>query len=138
MPGLASLSLINMKKTGFRIRIFFCETLEKAIETCIKPIFGILRKLFHTIKAEENADDPTSSPPPPARAAPAPRVLSDADDPAVAAEEDSNLPVPQVKVGPNGEIILDESSTLLETTAAKKAKEDLTNSPVVIENSSRY
>ena len=53
-------------------------------------------------------------------------------------EEEDAVPVPQVKVGINGEIILDESSTMLETTAAKKAKTDLTNSPIVVENASKF
>lgn len=54
-----------------------------------------------------------------------------------AEEEDNAMPVPQVKVGPNGEIILDEASTLVETTQAKQAKHDLQNSPVVFENANR-
>jgi hypothetical protein len=52
--------------------------------------------------------------------------------------EDDSLPVPQVKVGINGEIILDESTTLLETTANKRAKEDLSSIPLVVENSSKF
>eukprot|EP00092_Neocalanus_flemingeri_P040786 GFUD01044402.1.p1 GENE.GFUD01044402.1~~GFUD01044402.1.p1 ORF type:complete len:880 (+),score=305.46 GFUD01044402.1:604-3243(+) len=48
--------------------------------------------------------------------------------------EDDALPVPQVKVGLNGEIILDESSLQLETTEQKKAKDLLQQSPVVFEN----
>ncbi len=41
------------------------------------------------------------------------------------------MPVPQVKVGPDGSIIVDDSSTLIETTAAKKAKEDLLKTQLV-------
>jgi len=52
-------------------------------------------------------------------------------------EEDNAMPVPQVKVGPNGEIILDEASTLVETTQAKEAKQVLQNSPLVFENANR-
>merc|ERR1719318_1397627 len=48
--------------------------------------------------------------------------------------EEEALPVPQVKVGLNGEIILDESSLQLETTEQKKAKDLLQKSPVVFEN----
>ena len=44
------------------------------------------------------------------------------------------MPVPQVKVGPNGEIVVDEESTIIETSAAKRAKEDLLKSPLVFEN----
>jgi len=47
--------------------------------------------------------------------------------------EETN-PVPQVKVAPDGSIIIDEASTLIETTAAKKAKEDLLKSPLVFES----
>jgi len=50
---------------------------------------------------------------------------------AVAMEE--SIPVPRVKVGPNGEIILDETSLHLETNDQKKAKEVLQKSPVVFE-----
>jgi len=49
----------------------------------------------------------------------------------VAMEE--SIPVPQVKVGLNGEIILDETSLHLETNDQKKAKEVLQKSPVVFE-----
>jgi hypothetical protein len=41
------------------------------------------------------------------------------------------MPVPQVKVGPDGSIIIDESTTFIETTASKKAKEDFMRSPLV-------
>ena len=50
---------------------------------------------------------------------------------------DEALPVPQVKVGADGSIILDEASTMIETTAAKKAKEDLLKSPLVFENANQ-
>ena len=62
----------------------------------------------------------------------------DADPSNLHTDEEESLPVPQVKVGVNGEIILDESSTMLETTAARKAKEDLSNTPVVVENSNKF
>jgi len=81
----------------------------------------VVQHLTQPEQVEEKTDDPVP-PSPPAEAA---------------EDEDSNLPVPQVKVGINGEIIIDESSTLLETTASKRAKEDLTNSPVVVENANR-
>lgn len=48
--------------------------------------------------------------------------------------EDEAIAVPQVKVGLNGEIILDESSLQLETTEQKKAKDFLQQSPVVFES----
>merc|ERR1719369_575534 len=48
--------------------------------------------------------------------------------------EEESIPVPQVKVGPNGEIILDEKSLQLETNDQKKAKDLLQNSPVVFES----
>ena len=40
----------------------------------------------------------------------------------------------QVKVGANGEIILDEESTTVESTATKRARADLSNSPAVVES----
>ena len=59
------------------------------------------------------------------------------EEPDLEQEEDSALPVPQVKVGVDGEIIIDESSTMVETTASKRAKTDLMNSPLVVENSNK-
>ena len=45
------------------------------------------------------------------------------------------MPCPQVKVGINGEIILDDLSLVVETTDAKKAKDFLSSAPVaVVEN----
>lgn len=42
--------------------------------------------------------------------------------------------MPQVKIGLNGEIILDEKSLVIETTGAKKSREDLQNSVPVFED----
>lgn len=47
--------------------------------------------------------------------------------------ESDGMPVPQVKIGPDGRIVLDEQSLVIETTAAKK---DLSSSPAVYERSS--
>jgi len=47
-------------------------------------------------------------------------------------EPGDGVPCPQVKLGANGEIILDDTSLVLETTDAKKAKDFLDNSPVAI------
>ncbi len=52
-------------------------------------------------------------------------------------DEEDKMPVPQVKVGPNGEMIIDEESTVIETTAARKAKEDLLKAPLVFENANQ-
>lgn len=64
-------------------------------------------------------------------------TTSDADAAAAAAaaveEEDNVMPVPQVKIGPDGNIILDERSLVIETTASKT---NLGNSPAVYEHSS--
>ena len=51
-------------------------------------------------------------------------------------EEDRSeaIPVPQVKVGVNGEIIVDEASLQVETTQAKEAKIMMKNSTLVFEN----
>lgn len=48
-------------------------------------------------------------------------------------EEDIAMPVPQVKVGPDGQIILDEKSLVIETTGVKKGREDLANSAVIVD-----
>ncbi|TRY74874.1 hypothetical protein TCAL_07132 [Tigriopus californicus] len=71
--------------------------------------------------AASATDEPQATPP----------AVEDLDEP------DEDMPVPQVKVGPNGEIILDDESTLIETSAAKKAKEDLLKSPLVFENANQ-
>ncbi|PSN53895.1 hypothetical protein C0J52_02440 [Blattella germanica] len=47
--------------------------------------------------------------------------------------EDVAMPVPQVKVGPDGQIILDEKSLVIETTGTKKSREDLANSAVIVD-----
>ena len=52
-------------------------------------------------------------------------------------EEEDAMPAPQVKVGPDGSIIIDETSTVIDTTAAKQAKIDLLNSPLVFESSNK-
>ena len=44
------------------------------------------------------------------------------------------IPVPQVKVGANGEIIIDEASLQVETTQVKEAKEQMKNTSLVFEN----
>jgi len=85
-------------------------------------------------KNDETVDDPT---------APGKREASvEAEAPVQPAvtskpspeKEDAAISVPQVKVGPNGEIILDESSLQVETTDQKKAKILLSDAPVVVEN----
>jgi len=48
-------------------------------------------------------------------------------------EEDAT-PAPQVKVGADGNIILDEASLMIETTTTKKAKNDLITAPLVFES----
>lgn len=70
----------------------------------------------------ENVNDPST---------PTKEKGTDEDD------DDDKMPVPQVKVGPNGELIIDEESTLIETTAAKKAKENLLKSPLVFESANQ-
>ena len=50
-------------------------------------------------------------------------------------EENEAPPVPQVKIGPDGALIIDETSTVIDTTAAKKAKEDLLKTPLIFESS---
>lgn len=59
-------------------------------------------------------------------------------EPKVKAENtDSNqeaMPVPQLKLGPNGEIILDEKSLVIETTGDKEAREMLANSDIIYDD----
>lgn len=44
------------------------------------------------------------------------------------------MPVPQLKLGANGEIVLDEKSLVIETTTDKEAREILANTDVVIDD----
>lgn len=43
-------------------------------------------------------------------------------------------PVPQLKLGPNGEIVLDEKSLVIETTGDKEARETLANADIVYDD----
>ncbi|XP_026271783.1 uncharacterized protein LOC113201975 isoform X2 [Frankliniella occidentalis] len=52
--------------------------------------------------------------------------------------EEIAMPVPQVKVGADGSLILDEQSLVIETTGTKKSREDLERSEVVVETGSSY
>lgn len=47
---------------------------------------------------------------------------------------EQNMPVPQLKLGPNGEIVLDEKSLIIETTGDKEAREALANSDVIYDD----
>lgn len=44
------------------------------------------------------------------------------------------MPVPQLKLGPNGEIILDEKSLVIETTGDKEARATLANAEIVYDD----
>ncbi|KAH1006331.1 transcription factor TFIIIB component B'' homolog [Dendroctonus ponderosae] len=64
------------------------------------------------------------------------QVKSEAvDDPAAPEAEEnepeSSLPVPQIKIGPSGEIILDEQSVVMENTQVAKQKEQIQKSKIV-------
>lgn len=48
-------------------------------------------------------------------------------------DEPVAMPVPQVKVGPDGQLIIDEQSLVIEQTGTKKGREALANSNVVID-----
>ncbi|KAJ1524139.1 hypothetical protein ONE63_010669 [Megalurothrips usitatus] len=52
--------------------------------------------------------------------------------------EETAMPVPQVKVGPDGNLILDEQSLVIETTGTKKSREELEKSEVVVDTGSGY
>ncbi|CAG9764498.1 unnamed protein product [Ceutorhynchus assimilis] len=55
------------------------------------------------------------------------------DDPIEQQKENDtdNMPVPQIKIGPSGEIILDEQSLIVENAEIAKRKEEILNSSVV-------
>ncbi|XP_046470547.1 transcription factor TFIIIB component B'' homolog isoform X1 [Neodiprion pinetum] len=48
-------------------------------------------------------------------------------------DEPAAMPVPQVKVGPDGQLIIDEQSLVIEQTGTKKGREALANSEVVVD-----
>lgn len=48
--------------------------------------------------------------------------------------EENAMPVPQLKIGPNGDIIIDEKSLVIETTSEKTARETLANSDIVYDD----
>lgn len=48
--------------------------------------------------------------------------------------DETMMPVPQLKLGPNGEIILDEKSLVIETTGDKEARETLANADIVYDD----
>lgn len=50
------------------------------------------------------------------------------------------MPVPQLKLGPNGEMILDEKSLTIEMTGEKEARERIANADIVYDdlNSSEW
>ncbi|KAI9552251.1 hypothetical protein GHT06_022613 [Daphnia sinensis] len=51
-------------------------------------------------------------------------------------EEEDAMPVPQLCLGPDGEIVLDEQSLVIDTSETKRNKNQLANAPIIIENSS--
>lgn len=51
-------------------------------------------------------------------------------------EENNRVPAPRVKVGPNGELVLDEQSLVIETTQSKKSRKEIANLTVVIDSGS--
>ncbi|XP_059613345.1 transcription factor TFIIIB component B'' homolog [Phlebotomus argentipes] len=52
----------------------------------------------------------------------------------VKVKDESAMPVPQLKLGPNGEMILDEKSLVIETTGDREARETLANSSIVYDD----
>lgn len=49
-------------------------------------------------------------------------------------EDTDSMPVPQLKLGPNGEMMIDEKSLLIETTGEKEARETLANADIVYDD----
>lgn len=47
---------------------------------------------------------------------------------------ETEMPVPQLKLGPNGEIVLDEKSLVIETTGDKEARITLANADIVYDD----
>merc|ERR1719397_145182 len=89
-----------------------------------------------SIEEEDKADSPEDVTEPAENsvdAEPDPPVLPSPPSP----KPGDGVPCPQVKLGANGEIILDDTSLVLETTDAKKAKDFLDNSPVAIVESGK-
>lgn len=61
-----------------------------------------------------------------------PSKEEDIDDPSVnKSDEENEMPVPQLKVGPDGEIILDEKSLVVENKQTKKGREEIEKSKVI-------
>lgn len=44
------------------------------------------------------------------------------------------MPVPQLKLGPNGEMILDEQSLTIEMTGEKEARERIANGEIIYDD----
>ncbi|XP_046388764.1 transcription factor TFIIIB component B'' [Ischnura elegans] len=51
-------------------------------------------------------------------------------------DEGGGMPAPRVKVGPDGELIVDEQSLVIETTGLREGREDLEKGPALVESSS--
>lgn len=49
-------------------------------------------------------------------------------------DEESAMPVPQLKIGPNGEIMIDEKSLVIETTRETEAKKTLANADIIYDD----
>lgn len=49
-------------------------------------------------------------------------------------ETETAMPVPQLKIGPDGEIVIDEKSLVIETTDQKEAKKNLLNADIVYDD----
>uniref|UniRef100_A0A1L8DFL4 Putative transcription factor tfiiib component b n=1 Tax=Nyssomyia neivai TaxID=330878 RepID=A0A1L8DFL4_9DIPT len=52
----------------------------------------------------------------------------------VKVKEETVMPVPQLKLGPNGEMILDEKSLVIETTGDREARETLAHASIVYDD----
>ena len=54
------------------------------------------------------------------------------DDPGkTGSDEENEMPAPQIKIGPQGELVLDEKSLLIENKAVQKSREEIEKSQVV-------
>lgn len=58
-------------------------------------------------------------------------TTAECDAESVESDEENNVPAPQIKIGANGEIVVDEQSLVIENKQTKKDRENLQNSEVI-------
>ncbi|KAL3285984.1 hypothetical protein HHI36_000498 [Cryptolaemus montrouzieri] len=81
-------------------------------------------------KTEEDVDNPSEK-------EEDPPDNSQVEEDTKISDEENEMPAPQIKIGPSGEIILDEKSLTIENKQTKKNREDLQKSKLIDGNSDR-